>query len=103
MPLQMAQRTKLLQQYPKPSTDTAHVPTLDAAIKAAHHSAQPQDSPLFKAQRAALDAANPLIVLYDLLLRQSEAQPQEETDLDVGEIIQLVQMNVSPGGKQHVM
>ena len=60
-------REKLLKDYPKPSTDAAHVPVLDSSIRAAYYQMQPADSQLYKIQRIILDAVNQLIKAFDLL------------------------------------
>ena len=51
-----AQKDKLLKDYPKPSTDAAHVPVLDSSVRATHFQMQPADSQLYKIQKAVLDA-----------------------------------------------
>ena len=52
----IAQKDKLLKDYPKPSTDAVHVPVLDSSVRATHFQMQPADSQLYKIQRAVLDA-----------------------------------------------
>lgn len=77
--LTKAQKDKLLKDYPKPSSDAAHVPVLDSSIRAAYYQMQPADSQLYRIQRSILDAANPLIKAFDLL-------QQEKEEVDVAEV-----------------
>ena len=85
--LTKAQREKLLKDYPKPSTDAAHVPVLDSSIRAAYYQMQPADSQLYKAQRVVLDAANPLIKAFDLL-------QQKPDSLDIAEVSKAVKSSL---------
>ena len=73
----------MLKDYPKLSTDAAHVPVLDASIRAAYYQMQPADSQLYKVQRIVLDAATPLIKAFDLL-------QQEPHSLDITEVSKAV-------------
>ena len=49
-----------------------HVPVLDSSIRAALYQIQPADSQLYKIQRSALDATNPLIEVFELLQQEKE-------------------------------
>ena len=80
-----AQKDKLLKDYPKPSTDAAHVPVLDSSIRATHFQMQPADSQLYKIQRAVLDASNPLIKAFDLL---------QQEKVDVAEVSKTVKASL---------
>ena len=78
--LMKGQKDRLLKDYPKPSTDAAHVSVLDSSISAAYYQTQPADSQLYKIQRSVLDAANPIIKAFELL------QHDKDEEVDIAEV-----------------